>query len=199
MRWFILLAVIFVFPQPGLASLKKCVDDDGMNHYYTTVMPPECQNKTTVEMNKRGVVIRTHVVETKPDTLESHEEEKVDEQQQKEEQRRDVVLLNTYTSEAEIDLAMERNIHPLELAIAGVEKRLEISKNQLDSLKQQANEAEKSGNPLLASIQQDMIPVKRTVAQLTNELKKNHERINNLKKKFASDRKRFQQLKAQNL
>ncbi len=198
MRWIILLALVFVIPQPVLAALKKCVDDNGMFHYYTAAMPPECQNKATVEMNKLGVVIRTHeVVDAKPDTVDSHEKETMDEQH--ENQRHDTVLLNTYTSEEEIDLAMARNIHPLELAIAGVEKRLTISKNQLDNLKQQAAEAEKSGNPLLTSIRQDMIPVKRAVAQLTNQLKKNHERINSLKKKFASDRKRFQELKAQNL
>ena len=77
--------------------------------------------------------------------------------------------------------------------------RLNIAKNQLRILKQQADEAEKSGNPTLASIQQDMIPVKRNVTQLENELIKNHARISSLKEKFAIDRKRFQTLKGQKL
>ncbi|SFK18706.1 hypothetical protein SAMN05216302_1001284 [Nitrosomonas aestuarii] len=198
MHKIISFAIILIFSQSTLASLQKCVDDAGMFHYYTHVMPPECQNKTTVEMNEHGVVIRTHAAENKPDIVETAKN-KIDAQQQFEEKRRDAVLLNTYTSEEEIDWVLERNVEPIELAISGIEMRLNIAKNQLRILKQQADEAEKSGNPTLASIQQDMIPVKRNVTQLENELIKNHARISSLKEKFAIDRKRFQTLKGQKL
>ena len=190
MHKIISFAIILIFSQSTLASLQKCVDDAGMFHYYTHVMPPECQNKTTVEMNEHGVVIRTHAAENKPDIVETAKN-KIDAQQQFEE--------NTYTSEEEIDWVLERNVEPIELAISGIEMRLNIAKNQLRILKQQADEAEKSGNPTLASIQQDMIPVKRNVTQLENELIKNHARISSLKEKFAIDRKRFQTLKGQKL
>ena len=199
MRWFVLFATIFVITQPALASLNKCVDDEGRSHYYTNIMPSECIDKATVEMNKRGVVIRTNIVQQKAKEDIDPAQKKADEQMQKEEKRRDQVLLSTYTSEKEIEWVMERNIHPIALTIAGIEKRLEIARSRLKSLQQQAVEAEKTGNPTLTTIQQDMIPVKRDVAHLENELQRNHDRINKLKAKFTSDKKRFRALKMQQL
>lgn len=199
MRRFVLFATFLIFTQPALAVLNKCVDDEGKSHYYSNILPPECLNKSTVEMNKRGVVIRTHAAQKKAKNDADPIQKEVDEHNQNEEKRRDQVLLSTYTSEKEIDWAMERNIHPIELTIAGIEKRLEIARNRFQTLQQQAVEAEKTGNPILTSIQQDMIPVQRDVSQLENELQRNHDRINALKEKFASDRERFQVLKAQKL
>ncbi|MCB1984633.1 MAG: hypothetical protein H6936_06990 [Burkholderiales bacterium] len=196
---FVLIATLFIFTQPSLAALKKCVDDEGKSHYYANVMPPECLDKTTVEMNKVGVVMRTNMVRNKTEEVAESMQKEADEHKQNEDKRRDQVLLSTYTSEKEINWAMERNIHPIELAIAGIEKRLEIARNRLQILQRQAAEAEKTGTPALASIQQDMIPVTRDVSQLENELQRNHRRINGLKEKFASDRKRFQVLKAQKM
>ncbi|MDR4517680.1 MAG: hypothetical protein MRK00_09900 [Nitrosomonas sp.] len=199
MRWFVLLATHFIFTQPVLASLNKCVDNEGRSHYYTNIMPSECIDQATIEMNKRGVVIRTNVVQQKAKEDIDPAQKKADERVQKEEKRRDQVLLSTYTSEKEIDWVMERNIHPIELTIAGIEKRLEIARSRLQTLQQQAVEAEKTGNPTLATIQQDMVPVKRDAEQLENELQRNHDRINTLKEKFTSDKKRFRTLKMQQL
>ena len=199
MYWGVLLATFFIFTQPVLASMNKCQDDEGKFHYYANIMPSECQNKTTVEMNKRGVVIRTQTAEFKEAPEIDPAQQAADEQLRLEAERRDAVLLNTYTSEEDINWALDRNIHPIELAIAGIEKRLEIARNRLQILQRQAAEAEKTGTPALASIQQDMIPVTRDVSQLENELQRNHRRINGLKEKFASDRKRFQVLKAQKM
>lgn len=199
MRWIALISILFIVTQPALASLKKCVDDDGMFHYYAQIMPPECRDKKTIEMNKLGVVIRTHDVEEKPGPADDSEQKAVKEQVKIEADRRDSVLLNTYTSEKEIDWTLERNVHPLELAIVGIEKRLEIAVNQLRGLQHQVVEAKKSDNPMLASIQQSMISVRRDVAQLQNELKKNRERLKHLKEKFAADKKHFQKLKTQKL
>ncbi|MCB1948402.1 MAG: hypothetical protein H6940_03295 [Burkholderiales bacterium] len=199
MYWGVLLATFFIFTQPVLASMNKCQDDEGKFHYYANIMPSECQNKTTVEMNKRGVVIRTHTAEFKEAPEIDPAQQAADEQLRLEAERRDAVLLNTYTSEEEINWALDRNIHPIELAIAGIEKRLEIATSQLKNLQQQANNAKQSGNPALSSIQKDIMPIRRDVAQLQNELKKNHERIDQLKEKFAADKKRFRALKQQEL
>ncbi|SER63040.1 hypothetical protein SAMN05421690_10469 [Nitrosomonas sp. Nm51] len=201
MYWSALLATLFIFTQTAQASasLNKCEDDEGRFHYYTNIMPSECQDKTTIEMNKRGVVIRTHTAEFKEESEKDLARQAVDEQQRLDKERRDAVLLNTYTSEEEIDWALDRNIYPIELAIAGIEKRLEIAASQLQNLQKQAKDAKQSGNRALPSIQEELMPVRRDVLQLRNELKKNHERIVKLKEKFVSDKKRFRILKQQEL
>ena len=62
MRLVLFFFLCFVVIQPISAALKKCKGDDGVTHYYANIMPPECQEKTTIEMNYRGVVLRKNEV-----------------------------------------------------------------------------------------------------------------------------------------
>lgn len=191
----ILIPLLFVFVQPVSAALKKCKDDVGMFHYYNKILPAECQGKATVEMNKLGVVIKRN--EIKEEVVESAEDEKsklAAERVLKEKERRDMVLLNIYTSEEAIDLARERNVKPVELAIVGVKKRLEIARSQLETLQKQVDAAGKAGSPALAAIKKDMIPVERDVANLENELNMSKKRIQTIQAKFDADKERFLQL-----
>jgi len=197
MWWAILISFVFVIAQPVSAALKKCEGDDGMVHYYAEILPPECEDKATVEMNKLGVVIRTNEAKDKTLPVVDKAQQEADEQKRKEQQRRDMVLRSTYTSEEEIDLAIARNVHPIELNIIGIEKRLEIVLTQLGSLQQQAEKAERTNSPTLPAIKEDMLPVQRMVDSLRKELAENKERIIRVQAKFDVDRKRFLELKAQ--
>ena len=191
MRGLILTLIIFVFVQPVSAALKKCVDDHGKFHYYDSILPDECQGKATIEMNKQGVVINRVEEEVPQSSEEDKTAHLAEAQRLAREKKEDSVLLNIYTSAEEIDLARERNLHPVELAIIGTKKRLEIAQTRLDNLQKQADEAERSNSPNLASIQQDIIPTQREVANLHKELQDNQKRIENIKAKFDVDKKRF--------
>ena len=191
MRGLILISIIFVFVQPASAALKKCVDDHGKIHYYDSILPHECQGKATIEMNKQGVVINRIEEAISQSSEEDKTAHLVESQRLAREKKEDTVLLNIYTSVEEIDLARERNLHPVALAIIGTEKRLDIAQTRLDNLQKQANEAEKSGSPNLASIQQDIIPAQREVANLRKEVLDNQKRLESIKAKFDNDKKRF--------
>ena len=197
MRCLILTLVLFIFVQPTSAALKRCVDDEGKSHYYNKILPSECEDKATTEMNKQGVVLNR--TETKQ-TVQPEEDKAArlaEEESRIEKERRDAVLLNTYTSEEEIDLARERNVHPVELTIVGVEKRLEIVKTRLRNLLTQAKQAAQAQSPALAGIKQEIIPVQREAKTLQNELKENQLRIENIKTRFDTDKTRFIALMAQ--
>jgi len=191
MRGLILISTIFVFVQPASAALKKCVDDHGKFHYYDSILPHECQGKATIEMNKQGVVINRIEEAISQSSEEDKTAHLVESQRLAREKKEDTVLLNIYTSVEEIDLARERNLHPVALAIIGTEKRLDIAQARLDNLQKQANEAEKSGSPNLASIQEDIIPAQREVANLRKEVLDNQKRMESIKAKFDNDKKRF--------
>lgn len=195
MRRLILILALLIVSLPASAALKRCIDDDGRTHYYNTILPPECEDKATTEMNKQGVVInRTEIKPVQPPEYDKAAQMAA-EQKFQEAARRDAVLLNTYTSEEEIDLARERNVHPVVLTLVGVEKRLEISQTRLDSLRKQANEAEQASSPMLAGIQKDIIPAQREVNNLRNELEENQQRMETIKARFEADKKRFMELK----
>lgn len=197
MRSLILALVLFVFVQPSSAALKRCVDDEGKSHYYNKLLPPECEDKASVKMNKQGVVMER--IEAKPD--EQPEEDKAAQiaakQKFDEMKRRDTVLLNTYTSVEEIDLARERNRHPVELTIIGVEKRLEIAKTRLTDLIDQAKQAAQAKSPMLAGIKKEIIPVQKEAQNLQRELLENQHRIAHIENRFDLDKKRFVELTAQ--
>lgn len=191
MRGLIVILILCVFIQPAYAVLKKCVDDQGKFHYYDNMLPSECKGKATVEMNKQGVIIN-RVEEAMPQSSEADKSEQLAEAQRlADEQNQDTVLLNIYTSAEEIDLALERNLHPVELAIIGIEKRLEIAKVRLDKLQKQANEAERSDSGNLASIRKNIIPARREVTNLRKELLDTQERMEHIKVKFTADKQRF--------
>lgn len=196
MRCLILTLALFVFVQPTSAALKRCVDDEGKSHYYNKILPPECEDKATTEMNKQGVVLNRTETKQVVQPEEDKAAQLAADQSRLEEERRDAVLLNTYTSEEEIDLARERNVHPVELTIVGVEKRLEISKTRLKDLLIQAKQAVQTQSPTLEGIKKEIIPVQREAKTLQNELKENQLRIESIKTRFDIDKTRFIELMA---
>jgi hypothetical protein len=198
MRWLTIIsfAFIFIFIQPVSAALKKCVDDKGRTQYYNNTPPPECLGKATVEMSDHGVVIKKTKEEVElKEAEEQAKREAVEKKRAIDKKRLDAALLATYTDKKEIDLARDRNIQPVELAIKGIEPRLKVSQDRLEVLKLQFLEAQKTKDPALASIKKEMNSVKKEVVRLKDELIKRKEEVENIKARFSAERKRFIELK----
>jgi predicted nucleic acid-binding Zn-ribbon protein len=198
MRWFTIIsfAFIFIFIQPVSAALKKCVDDKGRTQYYNNTPPPECLGKATVEMSDHGVVIKKTKEEVElKEAEEQAKREAVEKKRAMDKKRIDTALLATYTDKKEIDLARDRNIQPVELAIKGIEPRLKVSQDRLEVLKLQFLEAQKTKSPALASLKKEMDSAKKEVVRLEDELIKRKEEVENIKARFSAERKRFIELK----
>jgi predicted nucleic acid-binding Zn-ribbon protein len=198
MRWLTIIsfAFIFIFIQPVSAALKKCVDDKGRTQYYNNTPPPECLGKATVEMSDHGVVIKKTKEEVElKEAEEQAKREAVEKKRAMDKKRIDTALLATYTDKKEIDLARDRNIHPVELAIKGIEPRLKVSQDRLEVLKLQFLEAQKTKSPALASLKKEMDSAKKEVVRLEDELIKRKEEVENIKARFSAERKRFIELK----
>ena len=198
MRWLTIIsfAFIFIFIQPVSAALKKCVDDKGRTQYYNNTPPPECLGKATVEMSDHGVVIKKTEEEVElKEAEEQAKREAVEKKRAMDKKRLDTALLATYTDKKEIDLARDRNIQPVELAIKGIEPRLKVSQDRLEVLKLQFLEAQKTKDPALASLKKEMNSAKKEVVRLEDELIKRKEEVENIKARFSAERKRFIELK----
>ncbi len=198
MRWLTIIsfAFIFIFIQPVSAALKKCVDDKGRTQYYNNTPPPECLGKATVEMSDHGVVIKKTKEEVElKEAKEQAKREAVEKKRAMDKKRLDTALLATYTDKKEIDLARDRNIQPVELAIKGIEPRLKVSQDRLEVLKLQFLEAQKTKSPALASLKKEMNSAKKEVVRLEDELIKRKEEVENIKARFSAERKRFIELK----
>lgn len=202
MRWFTIITFFFVFffIQPASAALKKCIDDKGRTQYYDKTPPQECLGKATVEMSDHGVILKKtdEEVGVKEEAERAkHEAEKKRSIQEK--KRLDTALLATYTDKKEIDLARDRNVQPVELAIKGIEPRLKVSQSRLDVLQLQLVEARKTKSPILPSIIKEVATAKKEVERLKDELAKRKIEMKKIKARFDSDKKRFIELKQGNL
>jgi len=198
MRWLAitLFFFVFVFIQPASAALKKCIDDKGRTQYYDKTPPEECLGKATVEMSDHGVVLKKTDEELgMKEAAERAKHEAAEKRSIQEKKRLDAALLATYTDKKEIDLARERNIQPVELAIKGIEPRLKVSQSRLDVLQLQLVEARKAKSPLLPSINKEVATAKKEVKLLKKKLVKKKIEKNKIKAKFDSDKKRFIELK----
>jgi hypothetical protein len=110
-------AAALLVAHPSLAALYKWVDDNGKVHY-SDKMPPEAIDKPNVELNKEGVPIKRNAP---PPTAEQRRAKAAEEERQKvlarEKEivdRRDRALVQSYTSEDEIDLARARALATIE-------------------------------------------------------------------------------------
>jgi hypothetical protein len=105
---------------PATAATYKWVDDKGVVHY-SDKMPPEAVDKANVELNKQGIPVKR--TEPAP-TLEQRRAKAADEERQKQlarerevVDRRDRALMQSYTSEQEIDLARSRALATIDTQV----------------------------------------------------------------------------------
>lgn len=167
-----------LFAPPVLAKLSKCVDGKGKTYYYDRVPPPECQGKPITQMSDKGVVVKETEGALTPEQQKEREEEvfqsKADAQKMKDQKRRDKALLATYTSEKEIDFAMNRNLEPFDVAIKSVEPRLKNAEEKLARTKD--------------------VEAEKEVQHLKAEITRKQQEREKVRARFEADKQRFREL-----
>src|SRR5207245_1367199 len=130
---FLCSTVLALAPAAAQERMYKCVYARG-KVYYTQVPPPECLRRDTQEVKKSGTEIRKNPAALSTAQAQAREAERKkkieDEERSKEERRKNLALLNTYTSEKDIEDARTRAlkeaqgaIEDTERVIAGAKKR----------------------------------------------------------------------------
>jgi len=190
------LALLIIIPGVAAAQgrMYKCVDAKGKT-YYTQVPPKECAGRATEELSRGGQVIRRNEVVT-PEQRAAQEEDKKkkaeQEQRDREERRKNTALLNTYSSEKDIEEARARALKDNEAAIKDMEKKL------AEAMKvRQKSESEKEfykNKPLPAKLQDDIkgSDVAIKTQQVLLEAKKKE--VININAKYDLDKKRYIEL-----
>src|SRR5260370_24294490 len=122
-------SLLAVVPAAAQQRMYKCVDARG-KVYYTQVPPPECLGRDTQELNKSGTLIRRNpaAIPLSPAQEQAREAERRkkigDEERSKEERRKNLALLNTYSSEKDIEDARTRALTEAQGAIEDTERRI---------------------------------------------------------------------------
>lgn len=171
------------------AKLYKWVDDQGETHY-GEVIPPEYAGKQAVQVEK-GREIKPKEVE-----LETVDPDKRTAQQQAalEQRRHDKALINTYSSEKEIDLARDRNLQQVEARIEGIHLMQKSAQEGLDDFNKEVNDTKQAGKPIPPSLQADIAAAQNKIERLKHELAVAEEKAASVKASFEADKARYHEL-----
>jgi len=187
--------LLAVAPAAAQERMYKCVDARG-KVYYTQVPPPECLGRDTQELNKSGTLIRKNPAAMTPAQEQAREAERrkklEDEERSREERRKNLALLNTYSSEKDIEEARERSLAETQGAIADTERRIEGAQKRHKELETEKEFYVKKPMPfkLKQEIANNEIEIQNQIALLDAKKKE----ISTIKAKYDEEKRRYVEL-----
>lgn len=194
---FLCLIILAAAPAAAQQRMYKCVDAKG-KVYYTQVPPPECLGRDTQELNKSGTLIRKNpaAIPFNPAQEQAREAERKkkieDEERSKEERRKNLALLNTYSSEKDIEDARTRSLKEAQTAIEDTERRIAGAQKRHKEL-----EAEKEfyvKKPMPFKLKQEITNNEIEIRNQTGLLDAKKKEISTINAKYDEDKRRYIEL-----
>ncbi|MBT9591166.1 MAG: DUF4124 domain-containing protein [Thiobacillus sp.] len=194
MAFSVVLLAVLLSMGAAQAGMYRWVDGNGRVHYSDT-LPSTYQKSGSAEMSKQGLVIkRTQSEAERRAEAERLEEERLSEQARQQQAQLDRALTQTYTSEAEIDLARDRALEHHNLAIKGTKLRAKTVADNLAELKEQAARLIKSGRPLPPNLKEQLDQVSKESLELRRSVLNHEEALMKVRVKYDTDKLRFREL-----
>lgn len=176
------------------AAMYRWVDSNGRVQYGDT-LPPTYQQSGAAEMNKQGQIIKRtqSEAERKAEAERQGERKRIQQEAQKQAQS-DRALTQTYTTEAEIDLARDRALEHHKLAIHGAEIRSKAVDANLAELRARIASIEKAGRKVGTGLHGQFDQATRESLELKRTILVNEEAMQKVREKYAADKARFREL-----
>jgi hypothetical protein len=177
---------------PG--RMFKCVDAQGKT-YYTQVPPAECQGRSTQELSGLGRVVKENEVLTPAQAAAREAEAKKKAEAEKladELRRKNTALLNTYSSEKDIDEARARALKQAEGAIKVSEKKIADSEKRRGTFEKEKEFYVKK--PLPSKLQQDIQDNERDIKKEQEILESKKKEISTINVKYDEEKRRYLEL-----
>lgn len=195
-------AVLFLFvPFTQVQAIIKCQDADGNWHMGDT-LPPECAQEGYQELNERGLVVdETEAALSDEEIVEQKRQAEIEAEQarlQEERERKDKILLDTFSSVEDIELARDGKLAAIETSVGLTEKRNEKLQAELDKQVEKAAAQERAGKEPSEELVNDIEALRR---QINNNNEYISEKLNEqeqVKAEYAQSVARFKELKGIN-
>ena len=193
----LVLAALLLRPLPAGATTYKWVDEKGVVHYSDS-LPPEAVDRGNVQLNKEGVPIKKIDAAPTPEqrkaVQEEQERQKALAKEREISERRDRALMESYTSEDEIDLSKTR-------ALATIDNQLQSAQMFSASLtKRRAILQEKkgtAGEKLSAAQERELEGIDAELAKQDGLIVQKKKEFDAVTAKYDADKKRWRELKVQ--
>jgi hypothetical protein len=183
--------------QPAPQRMYKCIDARG-KVYYTQVPPRECLGRDTQELNKSGTVMRKTERAATPAEIQAREAERKKKSEQderaKEERRRNTALLNTYSSEKDVEDQRTRALKEAQAAIESTEKTIAGAQKRQKELEVEKEFYVKKPMPL--KLRNEISNVDIEIKNQTALLESKKKEISSINTKYDEDKRRYIELTA---
>jgi len=189
-------ALCAAFSLNAEAKLFKWVDDKGVTHYGETI-PPEYANSDAVKFEKGRSEQRgdKSSAEIKKAAMKNPAAEKAREKARIEAERHDNALINTYSSEKEIDLARDRNLQQVEARTGSFTILLKSAQENQVQLQQEEGALVKQGRKIPKSLEEDLTESKARLIKLQTDLDNSLKENEAVKARYEADKVRYRELK----
>ncbi len=190
------LVLLTLYSTSTQAKLFKWVDDNGTTHFGETI-PPEYANKNNVLLDEKGRVIKRNEKITEVERRAQEEEavkKRIAESAAAELHRKDASLLNTYSSEQEIELARVRNLHQIEARTNSLQVMKKSAEANLKNFQTEAENKAKKKKAIPDSLQQDLMESQGQLDKINKDLAAAQEKSAALNATYNETKKRFREL-----
>ena len=198
------LALVYA---PLAQATYKCVDEHGTTLFGDTP-PAGCAHVVMYELAPSGIVLRKIDPTPTPEQLKARAEEyqrnREAERAAFEQRRKDLALLNTYSSEKEIDVARDRNIEPIRSRMKGAQERMAAVDKRLKEIddemefykagKKGGKEAQARAQPPIGLVAEQERAQKEK-ASLVKSLADSEKEIQAVRERYDADKRRYGELK----
>ena len=180
----------------GAGGMYKWTDDQGVVHY-TDRIPPESVSKGATVLDKQGRSVKT--IDPAP-TAEQRKAIEAEAERQRdvakanaEQARRDRALTQSFSSEAEIDVARARAVSTMEGQLTTIGAYIaDMTRRKQELEKRKAGYGAK---PVPASLDTELSSVSEELARQNALLAQKREALAAIGKKYDADKKRWQEIK----
>ena len=190
-----ILLALAAMPTSAQQRLYKCKDDKGKT-YYTQTPPAECLGKEMDELSKQGMVVKKREAPLTPEQIAAREAEEKRKQEEeavaREEKRKNQALLNTYSSEKDIEDGRQRALKQAEAATKETEKRMAEAQKRAQVL---AGEKEfYLKKPMPKKLQDDIKNNEIDIKGLQDALEAKKKELGEINAKYDEDKRRYLEL-----
>ncbi len=201
-RWTSLIAILLITGVGPAYAQGKIIcwkDKSGKVVGCGDRVPPEYQDSGVKELNRRGVTVNQLDPPASPEQKKAQQaelERKKAEAQQKETQRRkDKALLDTFTTEKEIDLKRVRDVQLIEANIETLQSNLNNANDRQADVRGRMNMLAKNKKPSPPSLQEEFDGIEAEKAKNQDQIAQKRKDIAELNQNYDAMKKRFRELK----
>jgi len=193
----LLLAFGAAHADTSKAKLYKWVDKDGVIHYGSSI-PPEYASQQSEQLNAQGEVVKTQEAQKTPEQLaaDAKAQQLVQQQAQAQaaSQARDRVLLDTYTSVADIERDRDSKLSAIDAQINVLNGSINGVENTLAEFQSRAAELTSKSKPVPPDLQKHIDNSKQQLILNQQQLQQQQQYKQQMSDKFKTDIERYKEL-----